>query len=140
MVKVIGISGRKQSGKNTAANYIAGSILKSKNMIQDFVITEVGSLSIKTTDGDGNVGWGIFDLTRKDQTFTSYAEQEIWPFIKIYHSADPLKSMAVEFFDLTPQQVYGTDNDKNTKTPYSQNGWRHKMTAREFCNTLARRL
>jgi|TARA_Y100000385_G_scaffold251545_1_gene274393 hypothetical protein len=132
MVKVIGISGRKQSGKNTAANYIAGSILKSKNMIQDFVITEVGSLSIKTTDGDGNVGWGIFDLTRKDQTFTSYAEQEIWPFIKIYHFADPLKSMAVEFFDLTPQQVYGTDNDKNTKTPYSQNGWRHKMTAREF--------
>ena len=65
MVKVIGISGRKQSGKNTAANYIAGSILKSKNMIQDFVITEVGSLSIKTTDGDGNVGWGIFDLTEK---------------------------------------------------------------------------
>jgi len=44
MVKVIGISGRKQSGKNTAANYIAGSILKAKNMmVQDFVITDVGS-------------------------------------------------------------------------------------------------
>ncbi len=138
-MKIIGISGRKQSGKNTAANYIAGSILKAKNMVQDFVITDEGSLSIKTTDSNDNPGWGVFDLTRKDETFVSYAEQEIWPFVKIYHFADPLKSIAVELFDLKPEQVYGSDEDKNTLTPYSQHGWRnHKtttlppMSAREF--------
>lgn len=131
-MNIVGISGRKQSGKNTAANYIAGSILKSKGMVKDFIITDEGALSINTTDSDGNVGWGIFDLTRKDEAFVSYAEQEIWPFVKIYHFADPLKSMAVELFDLTPQQVYGTDDDKNTKTPYSANDWDDNMTAREF--------
>tara|TARA_B100001778_G_C18594892_1_gene634169 strand:- start:967 stop:1692 length:726 start_codon:yes stop_codon:yes gene_type:complete len=131
-MNIIGISGRKQSGKNTAANYIAGSILKAKNMVQDFVITDEGSLSIKTTDSNNNVGWGIFDLTRKDEAFVSYAEQDIWPFVKIYHFADPLKSIAVELFDLKPEQVYGSDEEKNTSTPYTQNGWKHQMTAREF--------
>jgi len=131
-MKIIGISGRKQSGKNTAANHIAGSILKEKNMIQNFVITDDGALSINTTDSNDNAGWGVFDLTRKDETFVSYAEQEIWPFIKIYHFADPLKSIAVELFDLKPEQVYGSDAEKNTSTPYTQNGWKHQMTAREF--------
>ena len=131
-MNIIGISGRKQSGKNTAANYIAGSILKAKNMVQDFVITDEGSLSIKTTDSNNNVGWGMFDLTRKDEAFVSYAEQEIWPFVKIYHFADPLKSIAIELFDLKPEQVYGSDEEKNTSTPYTQNGWKHQMTAREF--------
>ena len=131
-MKIIGISGRKQSGKNTAANYIAGSILKAKNMIQDFIITDEGALSINTTDSNDNAGWGVFDLTRKDETFVSYAEQEIWPFIKIYHFADPLKSIAVELFDLKPEQVYGSDVEKNTSTPYTQNGWKYQMTAREF--------
>ena len=37
---------------------------------------------------------------------------------KIYHFADPLKAMAIDLFDLSPTQVYGTDEDKNTVTPY----------------------
>jgi hypothetical protein len=42
----------------------------------------------------------------------------------------------MDLFDLSPRQVYGTDEDKNTATPYSQNGWKHKMTAREFLQYL----
>lgn len=125
MTRIIGISGKKQSGKNTVANYINGCILKSKNMIQDFDITNNGELEILTSNINGDAGWGIFDVTRKDENFLNYAEIELWPYIKLYHFADYLKHICVELFDLSPKQVYGTDTDKNTDTPYG-------MTAREF--------
>lgn len=125
MTKIIGIAGRKQSGKNTVANIINGHVLQSLDMIQEFRINESGSLEIKTSDSTGNVGWGIFDLLRKDEEFISYAETNMWPYVKIYHFADYLKEMCVELFNLSPRQVYGTDDDKNTNTPYG-------MTAREF--------
>tara|TARA_B100001559_G_scaffold223642_1_gene187751 strand:- start:1305 stop:2030 length:726 start_codon:yes stop_codon:yes gene_type:complete len=132
MVKIIGISGRKQAGKNTVANYINGRILKEQNMVLNFNINTDGQLEIQTTNSNNDTGWGIFDVTRKDESFVSYAESEMWPFVKLYHFADYLKQMCIDLFDLKPEQVYGTDEDKNTPTEYSQNGWNHKMTAREF--------
>ncbi len=132
MAKIIGISGRKQSGKNTVANFINGEVLLSREMITDFDISDQGQLEIETTNQLGKSGWGVFDVTRKDEEFTSYAESSIWPFIKVYHFADSLKKLCIDFFDMSPQQVYGTDDDKNTETKYSQNGWKHKMTVREF--------
>lgn len=125
MTKIIGISGRKQSGKNTTANYITGSILKEQEAIKDFYLSEDGKLIINTTDANQNVGWGELDLLRHDYEFISQAERIIWPFAKIYHFADYLKKICVDLFDLKPQQVYGNDDDKNTDTPYG-------MTAREF--------
>jgi hypothetical protein len=116
MVKIIGISGRKQSGKNTVANYINGSILLSKQMVQDFFINEDGQLVIKTTDENGTEGYGIFDTTRKDDRFVEYANRELWPYIKTYHFADLLKNISIHLFGLNPTNVYGTDDDKNKET------------------------
>jgi hypothetical protein len=116
MTKIIGISGRKQAGKNTIANYINGDILKNKSMIQDYRIDDNGSLNIKTVDNDHNSGWGIFDVTRKDDIFVDYAERELWPYIKVYHFADPLKEMSINIFGLNPLNIYGTDQQKNELT------------------------
>tara|TARA_B100001559_G_C16480136_1_gene613336 strand:- start:1101 stop:1823 length:723 start_codon:yes stop_codon:yes gene_type:complete len=132
MTKILGISGRKQSGKNTVANIVTGEIIKNKKMVYNSDIDDQGRLMIETSNESGDKGWGIFDITRKDEAFTAYAEQELWPFTKVYHFADCLKQLCVSLFDLTPEQVYGTDDQKNTSTPYSQNGWKHPMTAREF--------
>lgn len=125
MTKIIGISGKKQSGKNTAANYITGSIFKDNDMIKDFYISEGGQLVIHTSNSKGESGWGELNLLRKDEEFLSYADNLLWPYTKIYHFADYLKQISVDLFDLTEQQVYGTDDDKNTPTNYD-------MTAREF--------
>jgi hypothetical protein len=132
MTKIIGISGKKQSGKNTVGNIISGDIMLSMGMVQDYNVNDSGQLIIKTQDKNNNIGWGIFDLLRKDEDFKEYADSNIWPYVKIYHFADYLKQMCVELFDLKPSQVYGTDEDKNTETQYSRNGWNHKMTARDF--------
>jgi hypothetical protein len=145
-MKVIGISGKKQSGKNTMANYIHGRTLKSASMIMDFGINNKGELSIFTTNSQGKEGWGIFDVSRKDYEFVQYAERELWPYVKLYSFADGLKRLCIEFFGLTPEQVYGTDEHKNTSTnilwkdmPFDaesrwmiNKGASNYMTAREF--------
>lgn len=139
MVKIIGISGRKQSGKNTVANYINGDILKSKSMINDFSISDDGELLINTEDITGKSGYGIFDVTRKDNVFVDYAERDLWPYIKVYHFADPLKEMAINLFDLNPINIYGTNDQKNESTdlswedmPDNTSNKEGRMTYREF--------
>ena len=115
---IVRISGRKQAGKNTIANYINGYVLKELNMVNDFYIDNTGSLVISTKDSNGNTGYGIFDVTRKDYAFVEYAERELWPYIKVYHFADYLKDICVKLFGLNPKNIYGTDSDKNEATPF----------------------
>jgi hypothetical protein len=137
-MKIIGISGRKQAGKNTVANYINGMVLAEKKMISDFFIEPDGSLAVSTKDNSGKVGYGIFDVTRKDQLFIEYAEKELWPYIKIYHFADPLKELAINLFGLDSKLVYGSNEDKNQKTDFkwcdlpSGNDSKKRLTIREF--------
>ena len=71
-MKIIGISGRKQAGKNTVANYITGCIIKDLNMVLDFDISNKGELEIETQNSSGQRGWGIFDITRKDIRHLSF--------------------------------------------------------------------
>lgn len=146
MAKIIGISGKKQSGKNTTANYINGTILKDKGMVEDFYIDENGDLAIKTSDQTGRSDYGILDVTRKDNEFVNYAEKELWPFIKVYHFADTLKEICAELFGLNLQQLYGTDKQKNMKTNLM---WEDmptdekksgKMTNREFLEYFGTRV
>lgn len=139
MTKIIGISGRKQSGKNTTANYINGEILKKYSMIEDFYINpETGNLTIKTQNMSGKSGYGVLDVTRKDNVFVEYAERELWPYVKVYHFADTLKELCVYLFGLNEKQVYGTNEDKNTvinidwaDVPFND-GKSGLMTARDF--------
>lgn len=115
-MKIIGISGRKQSGKNTVANYINGDILKQRSMINDFYIDDDGKLIINTQNISGESGFGEFDVTRKDASFIEYAELNLWPYVKVYHFADPLKEMAISLFGLRAEEVYGSDEQKNKHT------------------------
>lgn len=142
MNKIIGISGKKQSGKNTVANYINGHILKAKDMVQDFFVNEDGELVIKTTNHNNQSGYGVLDVNRKDRTFKNYAETELWPYVKVYSFADDLKQICINIFGLTNQQVYGNNQQKNSETNIS---WKDlpgskkkkgKITSREFMQYL----
>jgi hypothetical protein len=113
-MKVIGISGRKQAGKNTTANILHGLALKNHSLAQDWNIGDVGDLNVLTHDIAGNLGWGGLDVTRKDREFVEYAEMNMWPYVKLYSFADSLKSMCTELFDIPHHCVWGTDDQKNT--------------------------
>lgn len=142
MTKIVAFAGKKQSGKSTCCNYIHGHELKSKNILENFKINQDGSLSVSAlhTDENGNVytEMGVLDLNQRDDRFFSYAEQMIWPFVRLYNLSDALKDICAGLFDLKYEQMFGTDEDKNTLTnlswedmPVIVNDRKGKMTARE---------
>lgn len=129
---IVGISGRKQAGKNTTANILHGIVLKREGFIEDWNIDASGQLHILDEGG-----WGIFDVTRQDPTFVSWADQNMWPFVKLYSFADELKHICTQLFNIPFECVYGTDEQKNQVQKHLlwENISKNKtgaMTAREF--------
>lgn len=112
-MKIVGISGRKQAGKNTTANIFHGLILEHYGMAQDWSINKSGGLNVLTKNHIGNLGWGEFDVSRKDRDFAEYANENMWPYVKLYSFADELKRMCTDLFEIPYECVWGTDEQKN---------------------------
>jgi len=118
--KILGISGAKQSGKTTCTNFLHGYQLRLHDAVTRFMMNDDGELLVNavTTNekGEEEEGVGVLDVFRLDNEFVDYASQMVWPYVKAFSFADPLKLMAMHLFGLTEQQCYGSDEDKNTKT------------------------
>ena len=113
--KILGFSGRKQSGKNTAANYLLGLFMKNVELIEDFKVNTRGQLEV--TDILGNTEYaGVFDLNDKSEAMRSFRAEYLDSLIRIYSFADLLKEISMVMFGLSYEQCYGTDEQKNTYT------------------------
>lgn len=134
--KILGISGAKQSGKTTAVNFLHGYELKRNDIIEYFEITEQGNLIVNTeytnANGTPEKGTGELDIFRKDHQFIEYASNNIWPYIKSYGFADPLKTICMNLFGLTHEQCYGTEEAKNSNTTIAKPQGTLVFTAREL--------
>ena len=133
---ILGISGRKQAGKNTTANILHGIILKEQGFIKDWSIGGAGQLMIDPNDGSE---WGEFDVSRMDEDFVTWADHNMWPYVKLYSFADNLKAICMDLFNIPFNCLYGTDEEKNR--PQEHLLWENfpglslakgPMTAREF--------
>lgn len=114
---ILGISGRKQSGKSTAANIIYGMYLVSFGLCNKAVITEEGKLEVSDLNGDISYA-GLFDPVTADRNnwVVERVFKAIDPVLKIYSFADPLKKLCVDILGLSHEQCYGVDEQKNTPT------------------------
>jgi len=101
---IICLSGKKQSGKNTAANFIIGSYLMSIRQIKEFRLDNKGVLHCRTNGHEFEVKEGEFNTVFKGIR------------AKIYSFADYLKEFCIDVFGLTYEQCYGTDEQKNSTT------------------------
>jgi len=160
-MNIVGIAGKKQSGKNTTANILHGMVLKDQGLIEDCNIDGDGKLIILTSDNKGKEDWGEFDVARTDNAFTEYAEHNMWPYVKLYSFADNLKQICVDLFSVPPECVWGTDKQKSQLQEHllwenmprainsgmmkkllspdarTSHGWKEgPMTAREFMQFL----
>ena len=141
-MKIVGIAGKKQSGKNTVANILNGIVLKKHEMVNDYKISEDGRLLVST---DEFADLREFDITRKDFQFVEYAERSLYPYVKLYSFADALKAICIDLFNIPFENVYGTNEQKNKKISHLK--WNNmpsrknkdtrrakigSMTAREF--------
>lgn len=116
MTTIIGFTGRKQSGKNTMCNYVIGESLVKHEVIDKYDIAEDGGLLVPFVMPDGETGMGILDMSSIDPRFLEYANKFLYPFVKLYSFADPLKRLCMDLLGLSYEQCYGTNEDKATKS------------------------
>ena len=118
MTQIVCLAGAKESGKTTAANFLHGHLLKLNEVIREYEMTKAGELRVNThymKDGEVKEDMGVLDLSRKDDLYTQYADQMIWPYVKMYNFADALKELCVTMFDISHEQAYGTYKNSLTK-------------------------
>ena len=120
MGNILAIAGAKQSGKTTTVNFLHGVERKSCGFIKEFLVNSEGQLVVNATYLDANEkeyeSMGVFDVFQDNPRFTEYAQSTFWPFIKGYNFADPLKRMLMVMFGLSREQVYGSNEQKNSLT------------------------
>ena len=141
---ILALSGSKQSGKTTCTNFLFGYQLRFNDIIEKFYMDDKGQLlvggSVLNENGEEEEGVGVLDINNRDPDFIAYCERIIWPYVRSFSFADPLKIICMELFGLTYEQCYGRDKDKNTATnikwedmPDHRENWTTGfMTAREF--------
>lgn len=138
---ILGISGKKQSGKTTSGNFIASLFMANLGISEKIHIDDNGDIVISDLFGDKNYA-GKFDIINSINS-TDYlinkALDTLNPNIRLYSFADPLKrDICINILGLTHQQCYGSDIDKNTLTdlnwedmPGYDGDATGKMTARQ---------
>ena len=116
MTQIIGFAGSKQSGKNTACNFILAIKIAELGISKSTRLTDAGEIEV--TD--------IFDDSISDQEWMPFKDpyvnvahlfdNELGNFIRIYSFAEKLKRLCIEILGLKEELVFGNDKQKNTKT------------------------
>ena len=113
---ILGVSGKKQSGKSTTGNFIYSLYMLSASISEEVYINGYGQIVVSDLLGDRNYA-GVFDPTNKDEK--DYVKSKVFgkldPIVRIYNFADPLKQLCVDILGLERHQCYGTDEEKNEK-------------------------
>lgn len=115
---VLGVSGRKQSGKTTVGNFILSLYMSKLGLAEQVLLDDEGQILL--SDFGGNQTYeGLFQSnTILESDVDAYKLlQKLNSQIKIYNFADVLKQdICMEILGLTYEQCYGTDDDKNQLT------------------------
>jgi hypothetical protein len=117
MTKILGLSGKKQSGKSTTANWIIGQHMVSVDMVTWIKINPKGHLIVPAVV-DGKLVEGRFDPLSKNPDVQTMLSQYVWPVVKLYSFADILKLSAMAIFGLEHEQVDGTNEQKDAPTKF----------------------
>jgi hypothetical protein len=113
MTNIIGVSGKKQSGKNCVANHIVAIELTSLGIVRGQAsVNNSGELCISDIFGDTKFE-GVLDITRNNDSMIRFRAENLDPYVKIYSFADMLKkNVCMDILGLTWEQCYGTDEQK----------------------------
>jgi len=129
---IIGISGKKQSGKTTSGNFFFSIFMANLEVCDKIQINNSGQIEV--SDLLKNPLYrGVFDPCKRNHN--DFILQQVFslldPEIKLYSFADILKQdICMNILGMDYDQCYGSDDDKNTYTDmYIDN---KNMTARDI--------
>jgi hypothetical protein len=117
MTKILGLSGKKQSGKTTTANWIIGQQMCAVDMVSYIKIDKKGRLVVPAVVNEELVE-GVFDPLSPEPDVQALLARYVWPVVKLYSFADILKLSAMAIFGIEYEQVNGTDEQKNKPTKF----------------------
>lgn len=134
MTKILGFAGKKRSGKSSAANFVVGNILThlvnedNLPLISYFKMdadgklvvpselepklvynTETGAWDPSETQSEAN-----FDIAGQNPAHEEWLAQNVWPTVKIYSLATPIKSIGVSLLGLDREFLFGNKKDGKT--------------------------
>ena len=115
--QIIGFAGKKQSGTNCACNFILAAKLAELGIARAARLSESGSIEVtdifdlSSLDGEK---WFPFDPPHVDTV--SLFENELGRYVRLYSFAEKLKRLSIDILGLKEEWVFGTDDQKNTKT------------------------
>lgn len=117
MTQIICLSGRKQSGKSTTANYMVGQVLFGVGLIHEAFHVNDGHLWVSDIHGAKNQE-GYLDITQSpSEDGWDFLVSEVYPLVKLYSFADLLKQeVCIKILGLSYEMCYGTDEEKNQET------------------------
>jgi hypothetical protein len=122
MTKILGIAGKKGSGKDSLCNFIHAVVLSNifveenneRIPLVDYArINEDGKIVVPT---DNEEHEGILELTNHDPEFLQWMNKNVWQHVCRIAIADPLKEFLVNMFGLDWKILNGTDDEKNQPT------------------------
>jgi hypothetical protein len=130
---ILGISGRKQSGKSTTGNFIVSLYLARLEVSRQVDLDEEGRIVVSDLFGDINYR-GVLDTSaRKNDFMLNKLYGLLDKHVKIYSFADPLKQdICMNILGLTYEQCYGSDDEKNRLTELTWPNSTDLMTSRDI--------
>ncbi|MBC8296218.1 MAG: hypothetical protein H8E55_10525 [Pelagibacterales bacterium] len=113
MTFIVAIGGKKGSGKTSLSCYISAVIndivFNESKYVGDLFQFEENSRSVYRAGGSGVEEYSFYNF--KDAINDN--------FVRTYSFADALKQFLLSSFEVSYDQLYGTDEEKNTMTKYS---------------------
>ena len=114
MTKILGFAGKKQSGKNTCCNFLQMLKFHEYGVCKNASLNEQGQILVSDLFGETVSGSDWIPLTEEYVDISQLLES--FHPCKIYAFADVLKEFAVDVLGLEYNQVYGTNEEKNSPT------------------------
>ena len=126
MTQIVGFTGRKSAGKDTACNFILAVKLAELGICKSSRLSQDGSVEVTDILDEKVQGKEWFPFSSHHVNVDSLFEDRLGDSIRIYAFAKQLKEFCIDLFNLDPKLVFGSDKDKNTKTPLL---WKNMPTA-----------
>ena len=114
MTKILGFAGKKQSGKNTCCNFLQMLKFHEYGVCKNASLNEQGQILVSDLFGETVSGSDWIPLTEEYVDISQLLES--FRPCKIYAFADVLKEFSVDVLGLEYNQVYGTNEEKNSPT------------------------
>ena len=142
MTQIIGFAGKKQSGKNTACNFILATKIAELGVSKGTRLSEGGEVEVTDILNDSPTDKEWFPFYSPHVDVENLFNNELGKFIKLYSFAEKLKRMAIDVLGLKEEWVFGTDKQKNTLTDIKWEDMpgsatkKGRMTAREVLQVV----